>query len=329
LEKKYAEENPNAKPPTYEFLHCMAEGELPPDYGYGFSMATYFDSLSEENQKAFYKECKDIRSATMITRLITRYEAKENMDGWKEDRTKKYNREWKFKQKIKTSEKGLNEFSWDTFIHIPRIYLDEIKIRLDHLLNLPEGDSRKDHKLKLNEEKCASIGDELWKGVAAYGMELPSRKSNKAGETVSDRTYNRMTEKNLKDIGNAIMTFGDTNKSEGYFTSGKGADDRKRIFGRIMRPWGEATAAFGLHPESLEPITHALSSTTVDYATAKGGEQAIEKHMKALVADNEVPWCDMRASEAMWSQAANYDRYRNVVVTLYVALNYPQFLDRN
>ena len=99
-------------------------------------------------------------------------------------------------------------------------------------------------------------------------------------------------------------------------------DDVNRVFGKVIRSWGDATASIGYDPYG-KMITQSQSSTTDDYGrNANGGkgdgEKAMTEHKQHIDNEGGNAWCDMFASGSMWNLAANYDRYRDTVVTLYV-----------
>lgn len=58
---------------TWDFKHWLADGEMPPDFGYGFSIREYFKGLSSNHKTEFTEKCKGMRSATNITRIIGQY----------------------------------------------------------------------------------------------------------------------------------------------------------------------------------------------------------------------------------------------------------------
>ena len=51
----------------------MSDGEMPPDFGYGLPIRTYFKGLAPGDQDKFTAKCKGMRSATNITRIIGQY----------------------------------------------------------------------------------------------------------------------------------------------------------------------------------------------------------------------------------------------------------------
>ena len=58
---------------TWDFKHFMLEGEMPPEFGYGIYARLYFGALSTADKVAFMGKANQMRSATVITKVLEQY----------------------------------------------------------------------------------------------------------------------------------------------------------------------------------------------------------------------------------------------------------------
>lgn len=293
---------------TWDFKHWLADGEMPPDFGYGFSIREYFKGLSSNHQKEFTEKCKGMRSATNITRIIGQYPlTQETVDGFKPERKKDYLHTRGILDETKSSDSVIGNAKLLELMGDP---MKNLKSLAEEVIKSAKGGKDAFRELELS---LASMGDEIWKEIA---------------KVAPKKGFGQQKEfpKKHQEFGSALMKIGkfvDEQLNETENTDIK--SDVKRVFGKVIRSWGDATASIGYDPYG-KMITDAQSSTTDDYSRNKDagmvggdGEKAMAGHKEHLEQEEgKNAWCDMFASGSMWNLAANYDRYRDTIVTLYV-----------
>ena len=293
---------------VWDFKHWMADGEMPPDFGYGFPIRTYFKGLAPSDQDKFTAKCKGMKSATNITRIIGHYPLTPKAISELDDNKRNcYNHTRGILEETKTADSSIGEAKLKQLMSNPKT---ELKKLADKVINAIKSSGVNKSGYRSIELSLANVSDEIWKEVARVA-------STKAFEASKEFPPEHQL------FGSELMKIGE------YVDIILKGDDFKdiigdvtRVFGKVIRSWGDATASIGYDPKG-KVITQSQSSTTDDYKRNGGeengdGAKAMAKHKEHLDKEGENTWCDMFASGSMWNLAANYDRYRDTVVTLYV-----------
>lgn len=295
---------------VWDFKHWMADGEMPPDFGYGFPIRTYFKGLAPGDQDKFTAKCKGMRSATNITRIIGQYPltptAISELDTYKRNC---YNHTRGILEETKTADSSIGQAKLQLLMSNPKTELKKLADKVIESAKKAKDDGNQSAFRDL-ELSLANVSDEIWKEVARVAP------TGVLGANKEFPPEHQLFGFELMEIGKYVDLI---LKGDG-FKDIKG--DVTRVFGKVIRSWGDATASIGYDPEG-KMITQAQSSTTDDYKRNGGeengdGAKAMAKHKEHLDKEGENTWCDMFASDSMWNLAANYDRYRDTVVTLYV-----------
>lgn len=313
---------------TWDFKHWMADGEMPPDYHYGFPVREYFDGLSTSDKQKFTLKCKTMRSATNITRVLGQYPLREDyinsMEtntklGWDDESRAKIKSSYLHTRGIIEETRGgeqVGKPELTKLIANPQNLVELVRGLIDTVKN----DTGDNEMIRPLEIKLTHVADEVWKEVSRI----------KKTELGSDGK--KEFSENHQRFGKKLMQMGKYTDNAIKDLSGDKQIHVKRIFGKIIRSWGDATASIGYDPVG-KMITDTQSSTTDDYfrnqlhdeADGDGGKQ-VGEYVNKLA--NSNAWCDMFASGSMWSQAANYDRYRDTIVTLYVQYDHGSSLGK-
>jgi hypothetical protein len=302
--------NGNWEGATWDFKHWMVDGEMPPDYGYGFKVRNYYSYLTESDKKEFSEYCKNMRSATTITRILTTFEL-DKLAQLGPEQIEAYNHT---RGILADTREGKN-VGFLAFASLLKLPLELEKLADSLVFFIRNRDKDEVRKLELN---FTHIGDEIWKTLARW-------KPNTA------------LDPRLRAFGEQVMLCCERVDGKISDLDGNQKIDVNRIFGKIVRAWGDATASLGFDPY-CRMITHTQSSTTDDYLrgenengkhSGQGGRQ-MELQKQFVEKDpDHISWCDMTASNSMWNQAANYDRYRDTIVTLYVQPDHGANLGRH
>jgi len=293
---------------VWDFKHWMADGEMPPDFGYGFPIRTYFKGLAPSDQDKFTAKCKGMKSATNITRIIGHYPLTPKAISELDDNKRNcYNHTRGILEETKTADSSIGEAKLKQLMSNPKT---ELKKLADKVINAIKSSGVNKSGYRSIELSLANVSDEIWKEVARVAP------TGAFGANKEFPPEHQLFGSELMKIGEYV----DVILKGDDFKDIKG--DVTRVFGKVIRSWGDATASIGYDPKG-KMITQSQSSTTDDYGrNAKGGkgegEKAMAEHKEYLDNEGENTWCDMFASGSMWNLAANYDRYRDTVVTLYV-----------
>lgn len=296
---------------TWDFKHWMADGEMPPDYGYGFPVRTYYKGLDQNDRNDFTTKCKGMKSATNITRILAQYTLTSTAISELSDYNRNcYNHTRGILDETKNADSSIGKARLQELMSNPKTALTELTDRV--IMNANQASNGGDSSgLRSIELSLANVSDEIWKEVARVASSEAFR------ATKEFPPKHQLFGAELMDIGNKV----DKILKGGVFGDIKA--EVLRVFGKVIRSWGDATASIGYDPKG-KMITQSQSSTTDDYGRDSGGQgngdgkKAMTEHKEYLDKEGENTWCDMFASESMWSLAANYDRYRDTVVTLYV-----------
>ena len=296
---------------TWDFKHWMADGEMPPDYGYGFPVRTYYKGLDQGDRNKFTTKCKGMKSATNITRILAQYTLTSTAISALSDYNRNcYNHTRGILDETKNADSSIGKARLQELMSNPKTALTELTDGV--IMNANQASNGGDSSgLRSIELSLANVSDEIWKEVAR----VESSEAFRATKEFPPK--HQLFGAELMDIGNKV----DKILKGGVFGDIKA--EVLRVFGKVIRSWGDATASIGYDPKG-KMITQSQSSTTDDYGRIGGGQgngdgkKAMTEHKENLDKEGENTWCDMFASGSMWSLAANYDRYRDTVVTLYV-----------
>ena len=341
---------------SIDFLHYMADGEMTSDYGFGFKARDYFMCMSEQDQSKFEAALKGqfklvnvklgnanvtmaMKSSTTIVWLLELFpldmkkvEALNEIRKEKEDdklpieKIKRKNEINEARRKLEArnerNEDGYGEGEIEIRDEVQGLFgKDEAEITkwLDGQLKeciLKDGTSEIENKVVA---KFEVIGHEIRKYVAQLLNSNPDQKNENEEKA---KNFGTVLKTFLEKVGEKHhLEFGATNNVKDQNEKArleKQAAEIKLTIGQIGRAWGDSTAALGYHPWELKKIQTTFSAVGADW---DAGKTIVEEKMNEFKKiKDQITWCDMYAPGAMWSQAANYDRYRNTEVYLFLKM---------
>jgi hypothetical protein len=321
---------------TWDFKHWMTVGEMPNTFGFGLHTIDYYKLLEKRDRKSFDDDTVAMRSATTITRNLEKYEPQKILVDlliYQEDMRFEGNRrgylslrpdhlsaileQSQITKYAKQGGTGIPEGS--TAINELDEKVQNVKAPATKINSASDEQARKD-ELKKHQKmfvEYSKYAQALWNETANLGD------ASEETQTVAEGITNKLNP--------AMKEYDKDPYHLGAF--GKGVNETKiflrRTIGEIARAWGDATAAMGYHPFKYKPIETSVSTTVHAYQgyndkkteTGNSGEKALNDFIEKLNASDVVTWTDMDASGAMWSKAANFDRYRDTKVLLFLSNN--------